>query len=69
VVEERQTTAVLPPDPLFDRRLHKAKEITADAPSEAELHLELWGHSRFHAKRLAALDPSAKKKDKSMGTC
>ncbi len=45
---------------------NKATQITADAPSEAELHPELWGHVRFHAERLAALDPAAKKKDKSV---
>ena len=45
---------------------NKATQITADAPSEAELHPELWGHVRFHSERLAALDPTAKKKDKSV---
>ena len=45
---------------------NKATQITADAPSEAELHPELWGHVRFHTERTAALDPTAKKKDKSV---
>ncbi len=45
---------------------NKATQITADAPSEAELHPELWGHVRFHPERTAALDPAAKKKDKSV---
>lgn len=45
---------------------NKATQITADAPSEAELHPELWGHVRFHPERLAAFGPTAKKKDKSV---
>ena len=45
---------------------NKATQITADAPSEAELHPELWGHVRFHAERTAALDPAAMKKDKTV---
>ncbi|PAW86750.1 MAG: hypothetical protein B9S33_07390 [Pedosphaera sp. Tous-C6FEB] len=45
---------------------NKATQIIADAPSEAELHPELWGHVRFHPERTAALDPTAKKKDKSV---
>ena len=47
---------------------NKATHITADAPSEAELHPELWGHIRFHAEPAAThLDPTAKKgKDKGV---
>ncbi len=53
------------------RRLYwsnKATTITADAPSEARLHPDLWGHLRFHAETATAhLDPTAKlKKDKSV---
>jgi hypothetical protein len=47
-------------------RANKVTQITADAPSEAELHPELWGHVRFHTERTAALDPTAKKKDKAV---
>ena len=47
---------------------NKATHITADAPSEAELHPELWGHIRFHAEPATThLDPTAKKgKDKGV---
>ena len=47
---------------------NKATHITADAPSEAELHPELWGHIRFHAEPASThLDPTAKKgKDKGV---
>lgn len=38
---------------------NKATQITADAPSEAELHPELWGHVRFHPDRLPTNDPTA----------
>jgi len=42
-------------------------QITADAPSEASLHPDLWGHIRFHAETAnARLDPSAKKPDKAL---
>jgi len=46
---------------------NKATTITADAPSEAELHPNLWGHVRFHAETAGShLDPTARKKDKSV---
>ena len=46
---------------------NKATAITADAPSEAELHPDLWGHVRFHAETAGGhLDPTAKKKDKAV---
>ena len=52
------------------RRLYwsnKATTITADAPSEARLHPDLWGHLRFHAETATAyLDPTMRKKDKSV---
>lgn len=46
---------------------NKATQIIADAPSEAELHPELWGHIRFHDEAANAhLDPTAAKADKSL---
>ena len=46
---------------------NKATQITADAPSEAELHPELWGHVRFHSEVFGSrLDPMAAKKDKAV---
>ena len=42
-------------------------QITADVPSEAAIHPELWGHIRFHAETPNARpDPSAKKPDKAL---
>ncbi len=42
-------------------------QITADTPSEAALHPELWGHIRFHSEIAnARLDPSVKKPDKAL---
>ena len=35
---------------------NKATSIVADAPSEAALHPDLWGHIRFHEKDTAAPD-------------
>ena len=47
------------------RRLYwsnKATGVIADAPSEARLHPNLWGHIRFHPDNAATqLDPTAKK--------
>ncbi len=41
--------------------------ITADAPSEAELHPNLWGHIRFHAETANAhLDPTIAKPDDTL---
>ncbi len=52
------------------RRLYwsnKATAVTADAPSEARLHPDLWGHIRFHAETAnSQLDPNARKKDKAL---
>jgi hypothetical protein len=52
------------------RRLYwsnKATNIVADAPSEARLHPDLWGHIRFHAETAnSQLDPGARKKDKGL---
>ncbi len=46
---------------------NKATQIIADAPSEAELHPELWGHIRFHAETADAhFDPTAKKADRTL---
>jgi hypothetical protein len=46
---------------------NKATQITADAPSEAELHPDLWGHIRFHAETAnAGMDPTANKPDKTL---
>ncbi len=46
---------------------NKATQITADAPSEAELHPSLWGHIRFHDDVANShLDPTAKKPDKGL---
>ncbi|HEV7404631.1 MAG TPA: hypothetical protein VGO11_16945, partial [Chthoniobacteraceae bacterium] len=46
---------------------NKATQIIADAPSEAELHPELWGHIRFHDEAANAhLDPTAAKVDKGL---
>lgn len=46
---------------------NKATTITADAPSEARLQPDLWGHLRFHAETAhSQLDPSARKKDKGL---
>jgi hypothetical protein len=46
---------------------NKATQIIADAPSEAILHPDLWGHIRFHGETYGShLDPTAKKKDKSV---
>jgi len=46
---------------------NKVTQITADAPSEAELHPDLWGHIRFHPETAdARLDPSTKKPDKAL---
>lgn len=45
---------------------NKATQIIADAPSEAVLHPDLWGHVRFHNKSYNShLDPTSAKKDKS----
>jgi len=52
------------------RRLYwsnKATTIIADAPSEARLQPDLWGHIRFHAETANnQLDPNARKKDKAL---
>ncbi len=46
---------------------NKATQITADAPSEAELHPSLWGHIRFHDETANAhLDPTARKPDRAL---
>lgn len=46
---------------------NKATQIVSDAPSEAELHPELWGHIRFHDETANAhLDPTAAKTDKGL---
>ena len=46
---------------------NKATQIIADAPSEAILHPDLWGHIRLHGETYGShLDPTAKKKDKSV---
>lgn len=46
---------------------NKATAITADAPSEARLHPDLWGHLRFHAETAnSQLDPNSRKKDKAL---
>ena len=45
---------------------NKATQIIADAPSEAILHPDLWGHVRFHTNVYGShLDPTSGKKDKS----
>jgi hypothetical protein len=46
---------------------NKATQIIADAPSEAILHPDLWGHIRFHSEVYGShLDPATRKKDKSV---
>ena len=46
---------------------NKFTHITADVPSEAEIHPELWGHIRFHGDVVNTRpDPSAKKPDKAL---
>jgi hypothetical protein len=46
---------------------NKATSITADAPSEARLHPDLWGWLRFHNEPANShLDPTARKKDKTV---
>jgi len=46
---------------------NRATQITSDAPSEAEIHPELWGHIRFHGETANAhLDPNTTKRDKGL---